>query len=105
MKTCARAPSNKLIWYCSTQYSVLIGGTLHQSIDLPVGMFATLAVTYLGPTRQVGGSAGLNNASASLPYTFLEGGKKGQGNLCISTHLLPHENASYLSSTLDTTCN
>ena len=37
------------------QYSVIIGSTLHQyiqPIDLPVGMLATLAVTYLGPTCQ-----------------------------------------------------
>ena len=68
-------------------------------------MFANLAVTYLGPTHQVGGSAGLNTTSTTLPYTWLEGWNKGQGNLHISTHRLPRENASYLPSTLDTTCN
>ena len=106
MKTFALAPSNKLIWYCSTQYSVVIGGTLHQyiqSIYLSMGMFANLAVTYLGPTCQIVGSAGLNTASAFLPYTCQEGGNKGQGNLRISTHRPPCGNASYLSSTVDVT--
>ena len=66
-------------------------------------MFANLAVTYPGPTRQVGGSAGLNTASASLAYTWLEEGNKGQGNLRISTHRPPCGNASNLFSTVDAT--
>ena len=53
----------------------------------------------------VGGSAGLSTSSTSLVYAWLEGGNKGQDNLHISTHRLPHGNANYLSSTLDTTFN
>ena len=40
----------------------------------------------LDPPVSVGGSAGPNTTSTSLPYTWLEGGNKGQGNLHISTH-------------------
>ena len=35
----------------------------------------------MDPPVRVGGSAGLNTTSSSLPYAWLERGNKGQGSL------------------------
>ena len=87
LSTFALAPSNKWTWYYSTQYSVVIGATLHQyikfySIHLRVCMlvcpvcFPLWLLPTLNPLIRVSGSAGFNNASASVVYTWLTGGRE-----------------------------
>ena len=88
VRMCALAPSNKLIWYCSIQYSVSIGATLHQyiqPIDLHVGMCDNLAAIYLVPTH-IRLMAVLSSTLLVLPYP-IRGWRKGTRGRAISTSL------------------
>ena len=83
-------PSIKLIWYCSIQYSVVMGAILHAS-DIEPSSATNLM--WVGPRLghiQIGtpthGKVNWLNVLIPLAYTWLEGGNKGQGNLHISTH-------------------